>query len=1214
MNQRDLTHGLPQSSSKRRERQPVRRARVRRGWTRRFERLEERTLLAGDIAVPLLPGESPDSCTAGLVGAATVAAAETQDVPEGEAATVPQVELETIVTGLSGAVSVTNADDGSNRLFVVEQGGRIRIVADGALQSTPFLDITSRVRASGEQGLLGLAFHPQFASAGAAGEGKFYIYYSAPPTLGGNHDSVIAEYQVSSGDPDLADFSSERVLLRFSQPASNHNGGDLQFGPDDGLLYISSGDGGGSGDPGNNAQNRSNLLGTILRIDVDGTNGPGGQYGIPASNPFVGETGVREEIYAYGFRNPYRMSFDDGPSGAASPDRLFVGDVGQNAWEEVDLVTAGGNYGWRYREGMHPFNGTPPSGLVLIDPIAEYANSAVGISVIGGYVYRGQQFPSLMGTYIFADFNGRMMELTEMGGGWTRSELDVVGGNPIGQFIRGFGQDESRELYVVSSGTLFKVNAVTSPGESPVRTIDNGDEGFSTVGSWGRWLGQGFLSDVHEAFPGNGSAVASWTFTGLNPGTYRVSTTWTTYSNRATNSRFTVLDGATEIASSRLNQQLPPNDFNGAGVAWEDLGTDLAVTGDTLIVRLDNDANGRINADGVRIERVGELADGPEIQVLAGATSVADGSSVVDFGTTPPGSPVTRTFTVTNVGSTELSISGPIELPGGFSSTFVPATLTPGSMTTFDVTLGAGSLGSFVGELSFGTNDADETPFNFTIQGSVATTPVIQIIDNGASGFSTVGAWSAWGGQGYQGDVHESLPGNGSAVASWAFTGISSGVYRVSATWSVYSNRATNSPFTVLVGTTEVGTVAVNQQVAPTGFSDAGGTWDDLGEFPITTGELLVQLRNNANGRLNADAIRIERTGSVATGPEIQVLDGNANIADGTGEVAFGTTPPGSPLTRVLTLRNVGTENLTLSGPIQLPSGFQSDFSPATVSPGSAVSLSIMLTAGSAGEYVGEVSFGSNDADESPFNFSVRGTVAVPPIVRIIDNGDAGFTTTGEWTRWTGQGHLGDVHESLPGSGSDVARWTFTGLMPGVYQVAATWSTYFNRATDSPFSVLDGTVPRGTVNVNQRLAPSGFSDAGGVWQPLSDFDIASDTLVVELRDNANGRLNADAVRIERVGALPATAALSLPTPTLIVPAKTPLPSASLLADGGLADGKYAPAELPRDIELNDAAILPSVASLVVPPGHREAYADRSSRLNDSLEEAIATLAAGLGQP
>jgi glucose/arabinose dehydrogenase len=319
-----------------------------------------------------------------------------------------------------------------------------------------------------ERGLLGMAFHPSFKS-----NGRFFVYYSAPLREGaeGNHTSHISEFAVSAEDPDTADPDSERIVLQVDEPQSNHNGGQLAFGPD-GFLYISLGDGGGANDSGpghaatGNGQDVSTLLGKILRLDVDGA----ALYAIPPDNPFVDQDG-RDEIFAFGFRNPFRFSFD-----AGGAHELFVGDVGQGNWEEVDIVSSGGNYGWNLREGAHNFppgdTGTPrardAAGRPLIDPVVEYRNAGaggVGIAVIGGYVYRGSGVPGLQGKYIFGDLSasfstpaGRLFTATrpaQPGGAWTMQELEInSAGGRLNAFVKGFGQDSAGELYVLVSGNI----------------------------------------------------------------------------------------------------------------------------------------------------------------------------------------------------------------------------------------------------------------------------------------------------------------------------------------------------------------------------------------------------------------------------------------------------------------------------------------------------------------------------------------------------------------------------------------------------------------------------------------------------------------------------------------------------------------------------------------------------------------------------------------
>ncbi len=402
-----------------------------------------------------------------------------------------------VASGLTSPLKLVAVPDGSGRLFVVDQIGLVRIIdGSGTLLPAPFLDIRDRMIAistgGDERGFLGMAFHPDYSV-----NGRFFVFYTAPKgnDIPANFDSEshISEFQVMTGDENTADPTSERVLLRLGQPQPNHKGGDLAFGPD-GYLYIVTGDGGGGGDVGEghtpnlgNAQDKSNLLGKILRIDVD----HGDQYAIPSDNPFVLDPSARGEIYAYGFRNPYRFSFDSG--GAR---RLFVGDVGQALIEEVDIVVRGGNYGWNIREGTQCYNPNdsrnpladcPMQGVdatPLVAPIVEYGHSGDGdaprgVSVIGGCVYRGSGVPSLAGRYVFGDWSrgflfgdGSIFAATEgLGGAWTMEELEIAGstGGRLGRFVLGFGADAGGEVYVLTSdvrmptGESGRVLKIVSP-------------------------------------------------------------------------------------------------------------------------------------------------------------------------------------------------------------------------------------------------------------------------------------------------------------------------------------------------------------------------------------------------------------------------------------------------------------------------------------------------------------------------------------------------------------------------------------------------------------------------------------------------------------------------------------------------------------------------------------------------------------------------------
>lgn len=320
----------------------------------------------------------------------------------------------------------------AQRLYVATQGGRVYAIPNipDPAAAEVFLDIRSRVRSGGEEGLLGLAFDP-----GHADTGHFFVYYTA---AGNPRRSVVSRF-TASGNPRVGDPASEAVLLEIPQPYSNHNGGMLAFGPD-GKLYIASGDGGSAGDPQDNAQNPGSLLGKILRLNPDGT--------VPADNPFVGVAGARGEIWALGLRNPWRFSFDRA-SGA-----LWAGDVGQDAQEEVDLVVRGGNYGWRYFEGNAAFNnpdGRPASDFIA--PVATYPHSQ-GCSVTGGYVYRGTRLPGFAGHYFYADFcSGRLWALAHDG-------ARVVSHRQVGEVPNpsSFGEDAAGELYITSfDGRVYRL-------------------------------------------------------------------------------------------------------------------------------------------------------------------------------------------------------------------------------------------------------------------------------------------------------------------------------------------------------------------------------------------------------------------------------------------------------------------------------------------------------------------------------------------------------------------------------------------------------------------------------------------------------------------------------------------------------------------------------------------------------------------------------------
>ncbi len=386
------------------------------------------TLTPGQHTITLRADDS-----AGATGSATVVVTVV--------GTAPAIGLDTIVRGLDSPVYLTAAPGDTARLFVVEQSGNIRIIRNRAVVATPFLDLTDSVSTGSEQGLLGMAFAPDYATTG-----RFYVSYTRQ-----NGNSVVARYLVS-GNPDLADPASGVTILGVTQPYSNHNGGMIAFGPD-GFLYFGLGDGGGGGDPEETGQDRSDLLGSLLRLDVSGA----GTYTIPAGNPYAGSTSFRPELWNWGLRNPWRFSFD------RQTGDLYIADVGQNAYEELNVQPAGSaggeNYGWNAMEGTRCYpESSPCSPIGLTLPVLDYDHGD-GCSVTGGYVYRGNDVPSLAGHYLYADYCSGFVRSFRYQGGQAVSRLDRNALRPGGN-ITSFGEDARGELYILTgNGGVHRIIA-----------------------------------------------------------------------------------------------------------------------------------------------------------------------------------------------------------------------------------------------------------------------------------------------------------------------------------------------------------------------------------------------------------------------------------------------------------------------------------------------------------------------------------------------------------------------------------------------------------------------------------------------------------------------------------------------------------------------------------------------------------------------------------
>jgi uncharacterized repeat protein (TIGR01451 family) len=570
------------------------------------------------------------------------------------------------------------------------------------------------------------------------------------------------------------------------------------------------------------------------------------------------------------------------------------------------------------------------------------------------------------------------------------------------------------------------LNTASPPPPAFLQIIDDGDPGYNDSG-FTNFLGGGFDNDVHFSHR-NARQSATWTFTGLAAGNYRVSATWPEHPNRATDAPFEILDGAISEGTIQINQEQAPDDFGDQNFQWEDLGI-FNIGNSTLTVRLTDIADEFVIADAIRVELV---TGDPEVEVFkeSGAAQIVDNDDA------------------------------------GYSQTegWEP--------------FAAGHLG----DLRFTTGEGFNPP----------------------------------------------LP----AVATWSFSGLTAGTYLASATWPAHPNRATNAPFSVFDGTNVIGTVQVNQELAPNDFADQGSAWENLGVFTISGSELNIQLSNRANDYVIADAVRV-----------VPLME----LTDGADTLNFGTTSVGSPLVETLHVRNVGNAPLTLSDPI-LPAGFSisSPFGAGFLSPGGSTGVQIQLNAAAGGTSTGAGSFANGDADENPFDFNLSGTVSI--IAQIIDNLDAGYVDTGfvEFPRPgrmdTAQGFLGDVSFSARNAGH-TATWTFTGLTNGAfYNVSATWTAHPNRATNAQFDVEGNPVV-----VNQEAAPDADVVVGSTnFQNLVlGHQLSGTTLTVTLSDTANDFVIADAIRVEQ-----------MLTQVVDVGDSTPLPEAPTLLQQQDVDAIY----------------------------------------------------------
>ena len=507
---------------------------------------------------------------------------------------------------------------------------------------------------------------------------------------------------------------------------------------------------------------------------------------------------------------------------------------------------------------------------------------------------------------------------------------------------------------------------------------------------------------------------------------------------------------------------------------------------------------------------------GAEIAVTTLAGEIHDDSATsIDFGNTALYLSRTRTFTVRNVGADALTLGETITLPAGFSlaSGFGATTLAQGESTTFAVQLDADAVGSYSGEISFTSNDADEGSFNFPVTGTVSTSPGLQIIDDGDEGFGGGLYWYTKNDAGYQGDYKYTAAGDGTWNATWTFGPLTPGSYQVAATWAPHWQLATDSPFTIFDGDTALATIDVNQEIAPDDLTDAGTTWEEMGTFDISSGLLVVKLTNAANEYVAADAIRIERS-------LLSVLDGTTAVQNGTTDpIDYGAITIGQSEMKTFTVTNTTAGTVTLSPQVSVPAGFRlaAGFGTTTLAAGESTTFTVALDAGgAAGSFQGAVSFDATAGlEQYEFTFAVAGSFVND---LLIDNGDVGYSETGSWKSGSSSiwNYLYDNRFHGSGDGSSRATWNFSGLASGAYEVYVTWSSYSNRASDAPYTVLDGASPVGTIDVDQRANPSGAMLGGRPWQSIGVFNNSSGELTVRLSDDANGVVIADAVRIVRL--------------------------------------------------------------------------------------------------